>query len=43
MPNLENTSQVASRRAGESFLYTYELDTDGIAPALCEQLRAEET
>ena len=28
MPNLEN------RRAGESYLDTYELDTDGIARAL---------
>jgi len=34
MPNLENTIQVAARQAGESFLDTDELDTDGIARAL---------
>jgi hypothetical protein len=30
MPNLENTIQVAARRAGESFLDSYELGPDAI-------------
>ncbi len=34
MPNLENTIQVAAPRAGESFLDTYELAPDAVAPAL---------
>ncbi|HXM25492.1 MAG TPA: hypothetical protein VN957_05685 [Chthoniobacterales bacterium] len=33
MPNPQNTVQVAAHRAGESYLDTYELAPDAVAPA----------